>query len=88
MGLYWWKYDTWGSGDFVRTVFHTGIPLGPDSGVVASITELDSAGLPQAGQATLEVHNVVPKADGWVEVVAAIRWGSPLHYRITLMVIT
>ncbi len=72
------------NGDFIR---HS-IPFGsvtPETVVLASITELDGDGLPFTGAATLEVHNVAPR-NGFVDLIVAVLWDSPLRYRVSLAI--
>lgn len=52
---------------------------------MASITEIDGDGLPFVGNATLEVHNVAPR-NGFIDLILAVLWDSPLRYRVSLAI--
>jgi hypothetical protein len=80
-----WTWNFTGNGDFIRLRANFGT-VTPDTVVVASITELDAEGFPFIGGATVEVHNVSPQAEGWLDVIAAVFWDSPLRCRISLAI--
>jgi hypothetical protein len=80
-----WHWEFTGNGDFIPLSANFGT-VTPDTVVTASITELDGDGLPFVGAATVEVHNVSPKANGWLDVVVAVLWDNPLRCRINLAI--
>jgi len=86
MGL--WKVDRVGNGDFIHFKV-TGLGINRHSIVLASICEIGAApgqppDFPFVGAATLEVHNIAPQDDGSADFVVAVRWGSPINYRLNI----
>lgn len=54
----------------------------PGTRVVASIVEIDNAGIPLIGAARMTIHNVRPYQGG-VQVWANIEWNSNLRVRVS-----
>ena len=84
MGVF--SVDNRGNGDFLHFRV-TGLGVNRHSVVLASICEIAAApgqppDFPFVGSATMEVHNIAPQDDGSADVVVAVRWGSPLNFRL------
>jgi hypothetical protein len=79
-----WTAEFTGNGDFIRLSWPFA-SVAPGTVVMASISELDSDGLPFTGDATVEIHNVAPRS-GWVDLIAAVLWDSPLRCRVSFAI--
>lgn len=58
-----------------------------ESQIVGSMTELNSAGVPFLGLATMQVLNIAPQADGTAQIIGQINWNSPLNVRLNLIIV-
>ncbi|MFD8754064.1 hypothetical protein ACFV0O_24240 [Kitasatospora sp. NPDC059577] len=77
--------DSTGRGEFWQNFNESN--ANPAKGIVASICELGFEGIPQAGDAVMTVHNVVP-VNGQIAFRISIKrtdgsdWPNDLHYRV------
>lgn len=80
-----------GNGDFVLHANAGTQFVNRDSGVWATICELsqpvgEPLDFPFIGAARMSVRNVAPRDDGIIDMWIQIEWGSPLNYRVQVVV--
>jgi hypothetical protein len=70
-------------GDFIAEWPVTGVNRG--TSLAAVITELDAAGQPFVGAASMEVQNVAPRDNGEVHLLCHVEWPVDLSLRLDLL---
>jgi hypothetical protein len=86
-----WHTNSAGNGVFDANFTFPGGVINGHSHVVANICEVfapqgEPLDFPFQGDATMEIHNVVPKDDGTLSVRFEIDWDSPLNAKIQFFV--
>jgi hypothetical protein len=66
--------------------FPPSLGIHPQSQIVASMTELNSRGLPFLGHATMQVLNIAPQENGTVQLLGHVDWTRPLPVRVNFVV--
>ncbi len=86
-----WHVNIVGNGVFDGNfTFPAGV-INRHSHVLANICEVSAPqgeplDFPFQGDATMEIHNIVPKDDGTVSIRFEIDWDSPLNARVQFFV--
>ena len=86
-----WHVNVVGNGVFDGTfTFPQGV-INRHSHVLANICEVSAPqgeplDFPFQGNATMEIHNIVPRDDGVVSIRFEIDWDSPLNARVQFFV--